>query len=218
MRRMELLRPPTPQGNPLPRILTLLQRCEEVKILYCIQPYLQQATIASRKCLHKGSGVFSFEEKTFMGVFNVRVVLTKSHCWATFLSDSRLLFEQGTRSPGLICPRPHRELPACRETSRVSRVHLVFDFLDGAARNSVNEFKMQYEEELGILVAAEGLESCKSPSSPVSCLHHQRFGGTGLTPARGNGQSASPQALAPLDQKQRDTTSPNVHSSKQDQI
>lgn len=39
----------------------------------------------------------------------------------------------------------------------VSRVHLVFDFLDGAASNSANEFKTQYEEKLGILDTTEGL-------------------------------------------------------------
>lgn len=32
---------------------------------------------------------------------------------------------------------------------------------------------MQYEEELCILVAAEGLKSCKSSSSSVSYLYHQ---------------------------------------------
>ena len=109
-------------------------------------------------------------------------------------------------------------LCAGRQGGRLSRVHLVSDFLDGAAGNSVNEFKMQYEEELGILMAAEGLESCKSPSSPGSCLHHQPSGEIGLTPATGNRQSASPQPLAPLDQQQRDSTSPDVHNSKQDQI
>lgn len=48
-------------------------------------------------------------------------------------------------------------LCAGRQGSHVSRVHLVVDFLDGAASNSANEFKMQNEEELGILDKAEGL-------------------------------------------------------------
>lgn len=44
---------------------------------------------------------------------------------------------------------------------------------------SINKFKMKYEE-LHILVAVEGLNSCKSSSSSVSHLHHQWF--RGLTP------------------------------------
>lgn len=116
-RRTELLRPPNLHGNRLLSVFTLLQCCKQVKILHCIQPHLQQATIASRKCLHKGAGVFTLDEETFMGVFNATIFLMEPYCWAFLLSKSRLLFEQGYRSPGLICPRPHREHPVCWETS-----------------------------------------------------------------------------------------------------
>lgn len=47
-------------------------------------------------------------------------------------------------------------LCAGRQAIHVSGAHLLLDFLEEVAGNSANEFKMQPEEELGILDTVEG--------------------------------------------------------------
>lgn len=138
-----------------------------------------------------------------MGVFNVNIFLMESHCWGSFLPKSRLLFEKGCRSPGLDCPRPHRELSVCWEPRKsVSKIHLVFDFLDGlpgcqltSSRCNIKKSYTYYQK------LVERLKSCKSSSNSVSYPHHQWFGVVSLTPTIGTGYFASPQLPASIDQQ-----------------